>query len=210
MDRHNRPLWHFGSGPRGPLLAAVRVPRWPTAGRSIADSRNDRLVITGRRGGAGHRRDLAGRRALDAPGPARRPDDARRALDRRRHRQSSHRRARARTARGHWSFPSEADASPAGGLRIPTTQPRRSGASLVSDTGHHRVLVVERRTGRVAEIRRLSLAGRRLTTELPRAAGLSLRFGHYFILDSGTPRVLIADGAIASCGAGTGTWSGAR
>ena len=96
---------------------------------------------------------------------------------------------------GTWvsTFPSPRRRPPAGACRILTTSASTTGDRLlVSDTGNDRVVMLERRSGRIAEMRHLFLPDGGVTS-LKEPRGCRFAYGHYFILDSGSPRVLIAD-----------------
>ena len=163
------------AAPPGGLFWPRCAFRAPTAARSIADSRNDRLILAGRRGVERVIGELCrGPRTVHVQGPARRPDGARRAPHRGGHREQSHRRARhGRHLVLHLPF------LRGGGRRLAVVgssqrQPRRRRRLLVSDTGNDRVVMLERRSGRIAEIETPLPAGRR--RHVPEgAAGLSVR-----------------------------------
>src|SRR5207344_753962 len=92
-----------------------------------------------------------------------------------------------------WTFPSPAEAAEGWRLSDPhNVSLDDTGRLLVSDTGNDRVLVLERWSGRITELRYLLRPDGGITT-LKEPRGCSFNFGHYFILDSGTPQVIIAD-----------------
>jgi hypothetical protein len=183
----------LGGGPSGQLFWPRCALRLGDGRTVVADGRHDRLVVTGPRGTEAVVHEI---RRGDERSALRDPHDVVATADG--HflvADTGNHRVVEVSADGacHWSFPSEADVAAGWRLRDPhNASLDEGGRVLVSDTGNHRVLVVERRTGRVEEIRRLALADGG-TTELREPRGCHFRFGHYFILDSGTPRVLIAD-----------------
>jgi len=193
MGRDAGVRWQLGGGASGELFWPRCARRLPDGRTVVADGRHDRLLVVGPRGIETAVREI--RRGAERS-PLRDPHDVAPTPDG--HlvvADTGNHRVVEVSADGvcRWTFPSEADAAAGWRLQDPhNVSLDGRGRVVVSDTGHHRVLVVERGSGRVEELRRLALPGGGVT-ELREPRGCHLRFGHYFILDSGTPRVLIAD-----------------
>jgi len=193
MDRQSHPLWQFGSGSSEDLFWPRCAFRGADGRTVIADSRNNRIVLVD---GDGVEKAISEVRRGAELSTFRDPHDV------------------LPTADGHlivadsgnnriveldtdgawlWTFPSSAEAAEGWQLSDPhNVSLDDNGRLLVSDTGNDRVLVLERWSGRITELRYLFRPDEGITT-LKEPRGCTFKFRHYFILDSGTPRVIIAD-----------------
>jgi DNA-binding beta-propeller fold protein YncE len=193
MDRRSRPLWQFGSGSSEGLFwprCAFRVADGRTV---IADSRNNRILFVDGHGGekviSEVRRGVERSNFRDPHDLLQTPDGHLIVAD------TGNNRIVELGTDGAWlwTFPSPAEAAEGWRLSDPhNVSLDDNGRLLVSDTGNDRVLVLERWSRRITELRYLFRPDGGVTT-LKEPRGCSFNFGHYFILDSGTPRVIIAD-----------------
>jgi outer membrane protein assembly factor BamB len=192
-DRHSRLLWHFGSGASEDLFWPRCTFRGPDGRTVIADSRNDRILVVGEHGVEKVIAEIGGgpeRSTLRDPHDVLATPDGRLIVA-----DTGNNRVVELDSDGGWlsTFPSPAAARDGWRLADPhNVTLDASGRLLISDTGHDRVIVLERRGGRITELRHLTLPDGDVTP-LKEPRGCTFRFGHYFILDSGTPRVIIAD-----------------
>ena len=192
-DRHSRPLWHFGSGASEDLFWPRCAFRGADGRTVIADSRNNRILLVGKHG---LEKAIAEIIRGSERSPFRDPHDVLATPDG--HlivADTGNNRIVELDTDGAWvsTFPSPAAAAEGWRLSDPHNVSLDDRERLlVSDTGNDRVVMLERRSGRITELRHLFLPDGGVTS-LKEPRGCSFTYGHYFILDSGTPRVIIAD-----------------
>lgn len=192
-DRHSRHLWHFGSGSSEDLFWPRCAFRAADGRTVIADSRNNRLILVGPEG---VERVIDELRRGSERSTFKDPHDVLMAPDGRLIvADTGNDRIVELDTDGTWvsTFPSPAEAAAGWRLSDPHNVSLDDGDRLlVSDTGNDRVVMLERRSGRITDMTRLFLPDGGVTP-LKEPRGCRFAFGHYFILDSGSPRVLIAD-----------------
>ena len=209
-DRHSRPLWHFGSGASEDLFWPRCTFRGADGRTVIADSRNNRIILVGEQGVEKVIAEIRGgpeRSTFRDPHDVLATPDGRLIVA-----DTGNNRIVELDTDGAWvsTFPSPAAARDGWRLSDPHNVTLDDGDRLlISDTGHDRVVVLERRSGRIAEIRHLVLPDGGVTS-LKEPRGCRFAYGHYFILDSGTPGSSSPMRGTASCGPGTARWRTAR